>query len=97
VTITDDAKGRLGITTAPVRDAGGGKLSIPYAAVYYDPAGLTWAYTDTEPLVFVRQRITVEVIHGDTAILSAGPPVGTPVVTVGAAELYGTEVGVEEE
>jgi hypothetical protein len=34
----------------------------------------------------------VERVVGDLAVLSDGPPVGTPVVTVGAALLYGTEI-----
>ena len=32
--------------------------------------------------------------QGTTAWLSAGPPVGTTVVTVGVPELYGAELGV---
>jgi hypothetical protein len=39
----------------------------------------------------------VDSIRGGVAVLSVGPPAGTPVVTVGAAQLYGAEVGVEEE
>jgi hypothetical protein len=100
VTLTADAAQRLGVQTATVRaQQAGGKqqLLIPYAAVLYDPAGLAWAYTNPEPLVYVRHRITVDAIQGDTATLSEGPPVGTTVVTVGVAELYGTEVGVGEE
>jgi hypothetical protein len=30
-------------------------------------------------------------------VLSRGPPVGTPVVTVGSQELYGSEYEVEED
>jgi hypothetical protein len=36
-------------------------------------------------------------IDGDRAILSDGPAPGTEVVTVGAAELLGTEYEVGEE
>jgi hypothetical protein len=43
-------------------------------------------------LTFERQRIGIERIVGDLAVLSEGPPVGTPVVTVGAALLYGAEI-----
>jgi hypothetical protein len=60
----------------------------------YDADGQTWAYVNQEPLVYMRAQITVEEIEGDVARISAGPPEGTPVVTTGAAELYGAEIGV---
>lgn len=69
---------------------------IPYAAVLYGVHGETWVYTNPEPLVFIRTAITVDYIEGDLAILLEGPEVGTPVVTVGAAELFGTETGVSK-
>jgi hypothetical protein len=95
VILTDDAAKRLGIMTVPVRDAQvPGKRIIPYSAVLYDPSGATWTFTNPEPLVYLRHSITVDSIQGAEAVLSDGPPVGTAVVTVGAAELYGTEVGV---
>jgi hypothetical protein len=97
VTLTAEAARRLGITTVPVREeevAGKWLLVIPYAAVLYDASGETWAFTSPEPLVFVRHQITVESIKDDRVYLSDGPPAGTAVVTVGVAELYGTEVGV---
>ena len=73
------------------------QLSIPYSAVFYDPEGETWVYAGVEDLVFTRQHITVASIDGQNAVLSAGPPVGTKVVAMGSAQLYGIEVGVEEE
>jgi multidrug efflux system membrane fusion protein len=42
----------------------------------------------------VRERITVDDIEDGRAVLTDGPAVGTAVVSVGAAELYGTEFGV---
>lgn len=65
---------------------------VPYGAVYYDAKGAPWVYLNPRPLVYERQRISVERVVGDQAVLSDGPPVGTPVVTVGAALLYGAEV-----
>jgi hypothetical protein len=65
---------------------------VPYGAVFYDAKGLAWVYVNSGPLAFERQRIAVERIVGDLAVLSEGPPVGTPVVTVGAALLYGAEI-----
>ncbi len=93
LTLTEHASRRLGITTAPVL-ADGVRQSVPYAAVIYDDGGGTWVYTSPEPLNFVREEILVERIHGDTAVLTSGPAVGTAVVTVGVAELYGAESGV---
>jgi hypothetical protein len=97
VTLTAEAAKRLDVQTATIKDGqigGKPKLIMPAAAVVYDASGATWAYTNAEPLVYLRKAITVESIQGDQAFLSAGPPVGTTVVTVGASELYGTELGV---
>jgi hypothetical protein len=42
----------------------------------------------------VRQKISIDHVVGDSVMLHDGPPVGTEVVTVGAAEVYGTEFEV---
>ncbi len=97
VTLTEEAAGRIDVQTEPVEAPRKGELTIPYAAVLYDPAGDTWAYTSPETLVFVRAPIEVARIVGDRAFLSEGPPPGTDVVVVGAAELLGTEYEVGEE
>ena len=65
---------------------------VPYGAVYYDAKGDAWVYVNVKPLAFERQRVAVERVAGNLAVLSDGPSVGTPVVTVGAALLYGTEI-----
>ncbi|MEO7399233.1 MAG: hypothetical protein ABIV07_00480 [Polaromonas sp.] len=65
---------------------------VPYGAVYYDGNGAAWVYVNTKPLTFERQRIGVERIVGDLAVLSDGPPAGTPIVTVGASLLFGSEL-----
>ena len=99
VRLTQKAAERLDVQTAPVREEevdGAQRLVIPYAAVLYGLQGETWTYTNPEPLVFVRYPIDVDHIEGDLAILLEGPPVGTAVVTLGGAELYGAEVGVSK-
>jgi hypothetical protein len=96
VTVTEQAAQRLDIRSSTVRDAGGSGTVIPYAAVFYTANGDTWTYASPEPLTFVREAIVVDHITGNQAFLSAGPDSGTTVVTQGAAELYGTETGVEE-
>ena len=90
VVLTERAIERLDIKTVPVNGAGAG-MTLPYAAVIYDEIGGTWVYTSPEARHFVRHSITVDRIEGDRALLSAGPPAGTKVVTVGAAELLGAE------
>jgi hypothetical protein len=97
LTLTARAVERLGIQTAPVRKAtveGLARTVVPYGAVLYDATGATWVYVTREPLSYLRERITVDDIEGDLAVLTDGPAVGTAVVSVGAAELYGTEFGV---
>ncbi len=99
VTLTAKAAERLDIQTAAVKNAqvnGSQKKVIPYAAVLYGLLGETWTYTNPEPLVFVRQTIVIDYIEGDRVVLSEGPDVGTAVVVIGAAELYGAEVGVSK-
>jgi hypothetical protein len=93
LTLTEKAAKRLDIQTGEVAE-GSGKLTAPYASVVYDPGGETWVYTVPKPLTYVRQKVVIETINGDKAYLKNGPPPGTPVVTVGVAELYGTEKGL---
>jgi hypothetical protein len=107
ITLTELAAERLGIETTQVQDApaAGGQPTagsvasetvIPYSAVIYDAQGVAWTYTSPESLVFVRERIVVDRIVGNSALLVRGPAPGTRVVTVGASELWGTEYEVEE-
>jgi hypothetical protein len=96
VILTARAAERLDIRTDAVRDAAGSETVIPYAAVFYTANGDTWTYTNREPLRFVREPIVIDHIEGDLVFLSDGPPAGTAIVTQGAAELFGTETGVEE-
>jgi hypothetical protein len=96
ITLQASAARRLAVETAPVQEvttANGLRKAIAYSALLYGTAGETWAYTNPEPLVYARQEIVIDFIEGGRAFLSAGPPAGTAVVTVGAAELYGLEKG----
>jgi hypothetical protein len=99
LTLTPKAMERLDIQTAfvqeaPVSRSPSPRKVVPYAAVLYDVSGRTWVYTRTEAQSFVRARIVVDYIEGNVAVLSDGPPIGTAVVTVGGAELFGTEFDV---
>lgn len=97
VVLTAKAAERIGIQTAPVRElssARPSRRSVPYSALIYDAEGNTFVYTNPEPLVFVRQPVTVDYIRADRVVFSKGPPTGTRIVTVGVAELYGIDAGV---
>lgn len=102
VVLTAAAAAKAGIKTEAVRqvtapDSVGQNLTVPASALVYDNNGGTWVYTSTQPLTFVRQRVTVARIEGDVAVLQAGPAPGTLVASVGAAELLGAENGVAGE
>ena len=84
---------RVGLQTAQVRGDGQRKV-MPYAAIIYAPEGNPFTYTSPEPLVFVREKVKVDFVDGDRVVLSEGPSVGSEIVTVGAAEVYGTEFEV---
>lgn len=102
VTLTREAADRLVIQTVPVQQTSvpprvpGGpnqtRTVVPYSALLYDNRGDTWVFTTSKALVYLRQRIVVDYVTGELAVLSDGPPVGTAVVTKGAAELYGAEL-----
>ena len=94
VTLTEDAVERIGVETVPVAAAAGGRVQVPSATVLFDQQGRTWVFTEPEHDVFVRAPVTVIGTNGEDTILSTGPAADTPVVTVGVAELYGSELGV---
>ena len=98
ITLEPRAAERIGLETAPLAEATvtvkgqtTTRMVMPYGALMYDTKGETWAFTNPEPLVFIRHKVAVESIDGDRVILTEGPPAGTAVVTVGAAELMGVE------
>jgi hypothetical protein len=91
VILTEKAAERIGLETVAVSGS-----EVPYQAVIYDIEGNTWIYTMPEPLTFVREQIVIESIEGNTAILAESLPSEFNVVTVGVAEIYGTETGVSK-
>ena len=93
VTLTAKAVERLGIETITVR-GGAQETAVPASAVWVGVNGEEWIYTAPEPLVFVREVISVDRYEGDVAVLSDGPAAGTQIVTVGVAELIGSEFGI---
>jgi multidrug efflux pump subunit AcrA (membrane-fusion protein) len=93
VTFTEEGARRVDLQTAAVRRSGKHKV-VPYAALLYDPEGKTYVYTSPKPLEYLREEVKVDRIEGQRVLVSRGPPAGTEVVTVGAAEVYGTELEV---
>ena len=105
VVLVPRAVERLGITTAEVRTASpqereglvpagqAARTAIPFEAVLYDKAGAPFTYTNPKGWEYVRHPITLDGIKNNVAVMSAGPPPGTWVVTVGGIELYGAETG----
>lgn len=100
LTLTEKAVERLGIETAPVTEElivhsdARQRMTVPYSALLYDVQGRAWVYTNPEPRVYIRHEVKVDFIEGGKAILNEGPAPGTQIVSVGAAELYGTEYEV---
>ncbi|HEU4666471.1 MAG TPA: hypothetical protein VFS79_02325 [Arthrobacter sp.] len=92
ITLSQRAIERLDLVTDTVKPApAGAGVLLPYAALLYDAQGKTWVYANPEPRVFERQAVTVSKVEAGVVTASAGPAVGTPVVTVAAAELFGAE------
>ena len=95
VSFTEDAARRVGLQTSRVT-ASGPDLVVPYAALIYDKQGKSWVYTVSRPLTYLRVSVVVkEEVDEDSMALSAGPPAGTEVVTRGATEVYGAELGMD--
>ena len=93
VHLADGAEQRLRLATTVV-SRNGKHLVVPDSAIFVDPDGIWWVYTNPDRGVFVRHEIGLVRQHDGRALLSSGPEVGTHVVTVGVAELYGIEAEV---
>jgi hypothetical protein len=91
ITLSQRAIERLELSTETVKPAADSSVVIPYAALLYDAQGKTWVYANTAPRVYERQAVTVTKVESGAVTASAGPAVGTAVVTVAAAELFGAE------
>jgi hypothetical protein len=93
VTFTAVGAKRIGLEMGEVRASRRGPF-IPHASVIYDAEGKVFTYTSPKRLTFVRHEIVVDRIDGDRVLLTKGPSIGTKVVTVGAAEVLGSEFEV---
>jgi RND family efflux transporter MFP subunit len=69
------------------------ELAVPWSAILHDIHGGTWVYEALPDQVYVRRRVEVRDVIDGLAVLRRAPAAGTPVVVVGAAELFSTEFG----
>jgi hypothetical protein len=100
VILTEKAIQRIDLKTDEVREetisasTSQRRKIVPYSSLIYDPHGETWIYISPAPRTFMRHKVEVDFIKGDIAVLKDGPAVGTVVVSVAVAELYGAEFDV---
>jgi hypothetical protein len=93
VILTEEAAHRVALQTTKVR-LEDGDLEVKHAALVFDKLGKPWVFTVVGPRTYVRAPVGIKEIDDELMILSSGPPPGTEVVTVGAIELWGTELGI---
>jgi hypothetical protein len=91
VKIDDTVAQRIDLKTAKVAPFGKGRKVIPHLALIYNPFGKVFVYTKPAPKTYLRAPVVVERADGNQVVLTKGPPNGTTIVTVGAAELLATE------
>ena len=93
IEFTPEGAKRTGLRTEAAERTGR-RVSVPYAALLYDPEGKTYVYTSPKELHYVKAEVRVARVESGRVVLARGPPPGTRVVTTGAAEVYGTELEV---
>jgi hypothetical protein len=93
VILTEEAAHRVALQTTKVR-LEDGDLEVEHAALVFDKKGKPWVFTVVGPRIYVRAPVGIKEIDDELMILSSGPPPGTEVVTVGAIELWGTELEI---
>jgi hypothetical protein len=90
VSMADETAALLPVRTATIQRQGSRKVA-PHDALIYNPDGGAFVYTKPKAETYVRAPIEIVRVTGGRVVLSAGPPVGTTVVTTGSAELLATE------
>jgi hypothetical protein len=93
VILTEEAVQRTELQTTKVR-LEDGDLEVEHAALVYDQKGKPWVFTVIGPRTYLRAPVKIKEMDDELMILASGPPPGTEVVTVGAIELWGTELEV---
>jgi hypothetical protein len=93
VILTEEAVDRVALQTTEVKTLGK-DLTVDHAALVFDKAGKPWVFAVVGPRTYVRASVSIKEVQDNVVTLSAGPPAGTQVVTVGAIELWGAELGI---
>ena len=93
VILTEEAVQRTELQTTKVR-LGDGDLELEHAALVYDQKGKPWVFTVVGPRTYIRAPVKIKEVNDELMVLASGPPPETEVVTVGAIELWGTELEV---
>jgi hypothetical protein len=93
VILTEEAARRVALQTSVVQ-AAGSDVSVDYAALVYDKAGKPWVFTVIGPCSYIRAPVIINEVTDNRVTLSSGPPAGTEVVTVGAIQVWGAELGI---
>jgi hypothetical protein len=94
LTLTPEAKKRLGITSQVFPTDQDGKKTIPVSALLYDTKGGAWVFVETAPNEYHREQILVLSTQGSQIVVKSSFDNSLPIVIEGAAELSGTESGV---
>lgn len=68
-------------------------LVVRASALVHDLHGGAWIYENSSPHTYLRRRVQVRHILGDSVALTGNLRPGATVVTTGVAELFGTEFG----
>ena len=82
---------RVGVVVPLVNEAT--SLILPWSAVIHDIHGGTWVYEAVAERTYSRQRVVIRFVRDSLAVLDHGPAEGKKIVTDGAAELFGMEIG----
>lgn len=92
VTMTQKGIDQIGLETAKVTGSDKEKV-IPYSALLYAADGEhAYVYFSPEPRTFKRHDVTILKVDEDRVLISDGPPVGSDVVSQGAAQVHGAEL-----
>lgn len=83
------------VTIQVVTQQESARLAVPAEAVLRDAEGATWVYAARPEGRFRRRRVEVLRAEGQLMLLEAGLEEGASVVSAGAVELWGFELGAD--
>ncbi len=98
ITLTPEAEKRLGIVVVQMEPHppihAKNAYSLPVSSILYDERGRNWVYLRQDEHTYSRLEVDLLEVDGKSALISSQPNRDAWVVSVGAAELLGTESGV---